>query len=134
MADVMLSLTIGGEVKDIRKLPFRRNQDFKKKLIDVAKKVMPQVDQMSKPPATDEDGKQTGEALTAYIVAMLESVDGLLEDALSLIIAYASGTLPKTIDDEILDDEIIDAFLCVANAAVPLKKLQALAAGFSSIG
>ena len=134
MAQIMLSLTIGGEVKEIQKLPFRRNQDFKKKLIDVAKKVMPQVDQMGKPPEKDADGNQSGEALTAYIVAMLESVDGLLEDALSLIVAYASGKLPKSIDDEILDEEIIDAFLCIANAAVPLKKLQVLAAGFSSIG
>ncbi|ABX04016.1 hypothetical protein Haur_1371 [Herpetosiphon aurantiacus DSM 785] len=131
---VMLSLTIGGEVKEIRKLPFRQNQDFKKKLIDVAKKVMPQVDQMSKPPATNEAGTQSGEALTAYIVAMLESIDGLLEEAFKLIIAYASGTLSHELDQEILDDEIIDAFLCIANAAVPIKKLQVLAAGFSSIG
>lgn len=132
MAQVMLSLTIGGEVKEIRKLPFRENQVFKKKLVAVAQKVMPQIGQMGKPPEKDADGTQSGEALTAYIVAMLESVDGLLEDALGLVIDY--GKLPQATGDEILDDEIIDAFLCVASAAVPLGKLKVLAAGFSSIG
>lgn len=132
MAHVMLSVTIGGEVKEIRKLPFRENQAFKKKLVAVAQKVMPQIDQMGKPPEKDENGKQSSEALTAYIVTMLESVDGLLEDALSLVIDY--GKLPQSTGDEILDDEIIDAFLCVANAAVPLGKLKVLAAGFSSVG
>ncbi|KPL86171.1 hypothetical protein [Herpetosiphon geysericola] len=132
MAQVMLSLTIGREVKEIRKLPFRENQVFKKKLIEVAKKVMPQIGQMGKPPEKDEDGNQSGEALTAYIVSMLESVDGLLEEAFNLIVDY--GRLPQSTGDEILDEEIIDAFLCVASAAVPLGKLKVLAAGFSSIG
>ena len=131
---VTLSLTIGGEVQDIPRLPFRRNQDFKKKLMDVATRVMPQIDQMGKAPETDKDGKQSSEALTAYIVTMLESIDGLLEEALKLVITYASGTLSNEIDQVILDEEIIDAFLCVANAAVPLKKLKVLAAGFSSVG
>lgn len=127
---VMLSLTIGGDVKDVQKLPFRQNQAFKKKLIEVAKKVMPQINGMAEVPAD----LTNSEVMTAYLETMLTNVDGLLEDALQLVVEYASGTLPKSIDQEIVDEEIIDAFLCIANAAVPLKKLKVLAAGFSSIG
>lgn len=128
---VMLSLTIGGEVKEVRKLPFRQNQDFKKKLIETAKKVMPQINGMAEVPA-DLD---KSDVMTDYLETMLTNVDGLLEDALQLVVDYdVHGALPKTIDQEIVDEEIIDAFLCIANAAVPLKKLKVLAAGFSSIG
>ena len=128
---VILELTIGGEVKPVTKLPFRQNQDFKKKLIETAKKVMPKVNSMATVPAdlANED------TLIGYVETMLTNVDGLLEDALQIVVDYdVHGALPKTIDQEIVDEEIIDAFLCVINAAVPLKKLKVLAAGFSSIG
>ena len=127
---VMLELTVGGDVKQVQKLPFSRNKDFKKKLMAVANEVMPQINEMGTVPA-DLD---KNEVMMAYLETMLTSIDGLLEKALGLVIDYASGVLPKTVEDEIVDEEIIDAFLCVVNAAVPLKKLKVLAAGFSSIG
>lgn len=123
-----LTLTIGGELVEINKLDYIKNQAFKKELQAAASELMPQINAMGEGTIDTQDA----EAFAESLATMFGTIDGMLGVGLKLIIHY--GSLSKDTPDTIHDDEIIDNFLVVVNAAVPLAKLKTLSAGFSSVG
>ena len=123
-----LTLSIGGELVEINKLDYIKNQAFKQELQAAAQALMPQINAMGEGVVDTQNAEAFAESLTT----MFDTVDGMLATGLKLAMSYGrlAGTTPETIHD----DEIIDNFLVVVNAAFPLGKLKALSAGFSDVG
>jgi hypothetical protein len=123
-----LTLSIGGENVQIGKLDYVKNQHFKKELQAAASELMPKINGMG----AGQVDTQNAEAFAESLTTMFGTIDGMLEVGLKLVMSY--GRLPNDTPEKIHDDEIIDNFLVVVNAAVPLAKLKTLSAGFSSVG
>jgi hypothetical protein len=117
-----LTITIGAERHAIKKLAYRENQAWKKELEQTIQTLLPAFEKL------DEAGKVQGAGahdLEEVVHNALFLVDGAVEGALNLLIHYGKLDREQT-ETTIFDDEIIDNFLSVAKAAIPLDQLGRL--------
>lgn len=137
----MLTLSVGGETVEIPKLNYIANQAFKKKLLEAADRVLPVIEKLSNEGRSSEDSEAPASPktnddlsrLVPFLMTAFSSMDSLLREAFDLLVLYWRNS-PRDLGDTIHDDEIIDNFLVVLSAAVPLGKLKLLSAGFTAIG
>jgi hypothetical protein len=117
-----LTITIGGQRAAIKKLAYRENQAWKKEMEQVVQTLLPAFQKL------DEAGRAPGtkaQDLEQVIHEALFLVDGAVDGALNLLIHYGKLDREQT-ETTIFDDEIIDNFLTVAKAAIPLDQLGRL--------
>jgi hypothetical protein len=117
-----LPITIGGERHMIKKLAYRENQAWKKELEQTIQTLLPAFEKL------DEAGKVQGAKagdLEQVVHNALFLVDGAIDGALNLLIHYGKLDREQT-ETTIFDDEIIDNFLAVVKAAIPLDQLGRL--------